>query len=124
MTEQVPPPQGGGLIPTPPLHFIPLPKQEATQLVIEHHYLHRKCPISWAWGIARSKTNPLRLVLLKRDWTSGPVIVSSTQVTTPTVDKPLVEYFICEYGDCTTQVPAKADRCCRHKAEPEVSCVN
>lgn len=51
MTEQVAPPQGGGLIPTPPLHFIPLPKQEATQLVIEHHYLHRKCPISWAWGI-------------------------------------------------------------------------
>ena len=41
----------GGSNPTPPLHFIPLSKREATKLVIEHHYLHRKCPISWTWGV-------------------------------------------------------------------------
>ena len=41
----------GGSIPTPSLHFIDLDKRKATEMVIEHHYLHRKCPISWCWGI-------------------------------------------------------------------------
>src|SRR6267378_85838 len=41
----------GGSIPTPPLHFLTIEKRKATALIIEHHYLHRKCPISWSWGI-------------------------------------------------------------------------
>lgn len=41
----------GGSIPTPPLHFIPIEKHKAIEMVIEHHYLHRKCPISFCWGI-------------------------------------------------------------------------
>lgn len=51
MEEQVAPPSDGVSIPAPPLHFKEITKQVATRLVIEHHYLHRKCPISWAWGI-------------------------------------------------------------------------
>ena len=41
----------GGSIPTPSLHFLEIEKRKATALIIEHHYLHCKCPISWAWGI-------------------------------------------------------------------------
>jgi hypothetical protein len=41
----------GGSIPAPPLHFLAIAKRKATELIIEHHYLHRKCPISWSWGI-------------------------------------------------------------------------
>ena len=41
----------GGSIPAPPLHFLAISKRKATELIIEHHYLHRKCPISWSWGI-------------------------------------------------------------------------
>ena len=46
------PQEDGGSIPTPSLHFVELEKRQATALVIEHHYLHRKCPISFCWGIA------------------------------------------------------------------------
>jgi hypothetical protein len=41
----------GGSIPAPPHHFLAIEKRKATELIIEHHYLHRKCPISWCWGI-------------------------------------------------------------------------
>lgn len=44
-------PSNGGSIPAPPLHFLALDKRKATGIIIEHHYLHRKCPISWAFGI-------------------------------------------------------------------------
>src|SRR2546427_8474102 len=42
---------GGGSTPSRSLHFMPIEKRKAMALIIEHHYLHRKCPISWAWGI-------------------------------------------------------------------------
>lgn len=32
-------------------NFVQIEKREAVELVIEKHYLHRKCPISYAWGI-------------------------------------------------------------------------
>jgi hypothetical protein len=31
--------------------FETIDKHIATDMVITHHYAHRKCPISWAWGI-------------------------------------------------------------------------
>jgi hypothetical protein len=31
--------------------FEAVDKHIATDLVVTHHYAHRKCPISWAWGI-------------------------------------------------------------------------
>lgn len=33
------------------MNFAPITKGEATRLVIRHHYAHRVCPISYAWGI-------------------------------------------------------------------------
>jgi hypothetical protein len=39
-------------IPSSPLHFVKIDARTATALVKEHHhYLHRQCPISFAWGI-------------------------------------------------------------------------
>jgi len=43
--------EDGGSIPTPSLHFVEIDKRNATELIIEHHYLHRKCPISFCWCI-------------------------------------------------------------------------
>ena len=43
--------EDGGSTPTPSLHFIEIDNRKARELVIEHHYLHRKCPISFSWGI-------------------------------------------------------------------------
>jgi len=40
-----------GSNPSPSLHFLEIDKHTATTLVIEHHYLHCECPISWAWGV-------------------------------------------------------------------------
>lgn len=31
--------------------FVPIDKHAATDMVVTHHYAHRKCPISWAWGV-------------------------------------------------------------------------
>lgn len=51
MEKHVAPTIDGGSITTPSLHFLEITKREATDLIIENHYLHRKCPISFAWGI-------------------------------------------------------------------------
>lgn len=45
------PSSDGGSYPTPSLQFIELPERGATELIIEHHYLHRRCQITWSWGI-------------------------------------------------------------------------
>ncbi len=34
-----------------PLQYVELSKKEATSLVVDNHYLHRRCPISFSWGI-------------------------------------------------------------------------
>jgi hypothetical protein len=41
----------GGSNPTPSLQFVAISKSTATNLVVEHHYLHRRCPISWSCGV-------------------------------------------------------------------------
>jgi len=33
------------------LRFVPISKEKATELIIKHHYLRRKCPTSLAYGI-------------------------------------------------------------------------
>ena len=43
----------GGSILTSSLHFVRIEKALATELVIKHHYLHRKPLVSWAFGIIR-----------------------------------------------------------------------
>lgn len=57
-------PSDGGSNPTPSLHFIEISKRKATELIIEHHYLHRKCPISWCWGIEDSEGNILGVLTI------------------------------------------------------------
>jgi hypothetical protein len=54
MVEHAAPTVDGGSKPTPSLHFIEIPKQKATDLIIQNHYLHRRCPISFSWGIETS----------------------------------------------------------------------
>lgn len=59
MVEQLRPEQsghaaGGGSTPTPSLHFLEISEQKAKTLVIEHHYMHRRCPITRAWGIEQN----------------------------------------------------------------------
>jgi hypothetical protein len=74
-------------------------------------------------GVARSKTNPLRLVLLKPEWTPSAVMVTpDPQVPAPdSPAEPVTEWITCDYGDCTTQVTAKGEFCYRHKGDV---CVN
>ena len=45
------PSDDAGSNPSSPLHFFELDARTATALVVKHHYLHRQCPISFAWGI-------------------------------------------------------------------------
>lgn len=54
MVEQPTQSGDGGSNPACPLHALrvaPLGKQEATRLVVAHHYMHRKSPISFAFGL-------------------------------------------------------------------------
>ena len=54
MEEQVAPPSNGVSIPTPPLHFykvFPISNKLAQEVVIKNHYLHRKAPCSFAFGL-------------------------------------------------------------------------
>ncbi len=68
-------------------------------------------------GVAHSPNNPLRLKLLKPDWTG---LVINNPSSTPPIEPP-TEYVTCADGDCTNQVSTKGERCYRHK---EVTCVN
>ncbi len=43
----------GGSTPARSLQYQPIDKKVAIALIIKHHYLHRRCPISWAFGIIR-----------------------------------------------------------------------
>jgi hypothetical protein len=43
--------EDGGSNPASPLQFLPIDKKLATGLIIQNHYLHRKAPIKWAFGI-------------------------------------------------------------------------
>ena len=45
--------ENGGSTPAPSLQFVRIEKARATELVIKHHYLKRRCLISWAFGIVR-----------------------------------------------------------------------
>lgn len=48
------------------LRFAEIDKHTATDLIIEHHYLHRKCPISWAWGIVDAEGNYVGVLTVGR----------------------------------------------------------
>ena len=65
-------------------------------------------------GVPHSKVNPLRLTLLKPDWTSGLVITTQPEAP-PSVDEQ--RYFTCADDGCSTLVPMKGDFCLRHKEE-------
>ena len=80
-------------------------------------------------GVPHSKTNPLRLRLLKPEWSAGIVIanpspaVESREALTPV--EPLSEYITCSDSDCTNQVSAPGEFCYRHQPERKgVTCVN
>jgi hypothetical protein len=62
-------------------------------------------------GVPHSKTNPLRLKLLKPDWT-GPVVAEPVPVVS---GEPALEYYVCSYGDCTNSVETKGERCGTHQ---------
>lgn len=54
LVEHQAPPEGGGSIPTSPLHrcrVAVISRREAVRLVLAHHYMHRKPPVSYAFGI-------------------------------------------------------------------------
>jgi hypothetical protein len=54
MAEQVAPPQDGGSNPTSPLQAYrikPIPNKLAQEVVVKEHYLHRKAPCSFAFGL-------------------------------------------------------------------------
>lgn len=70
-------------------------------------------------GVPRSKTNPQRLILLKPDWSPSGVTVTPE---VPPPAEPVIEYFSCSYGDCTTQVATQGARCSSH--QEVASCVN
>jgi hypothetical protein len=49
----------GGSIPTSSLHFVPISKKQATELVVKNHYLHRK-PIISDWETIRCEPKRVR----------------------------------------------------------------
>lgn len=49
----------GGSTPTSSLHFVPISKKQATELVVKNHYLHRKRSIS-DWGTIRRMPRRVR----------------------------------------------------------------
>lgn len=54
MEEQVAPPQSGVSIPTPSLQdfkIYSIPNKLAQEVVVRYHYLHRKAPCSFAFGL-------------------------------------------------------------------------
>lgn len=58
-------PEGGGSIPTSPLHALrvaPISRSEAVRLVVAHHYMHRKPPVSHAFGIVDGEGKTLGVV--------------------------------------------------------------
>jgi hypothetical protein len=44
------------------LYVAPITPQQATQLVIQHHYLHRRPPISHAYGLHQTTNNQTNIV--------------------------------------------------------------
>jgi AAA domain len=80
-------------------------------------------------GVSHSKTNPLRLRLLKPEWSAGIVIanpspaIENREALTPV--ELLSEYITCSDSDCTNQVSTQGEFCYRHEAERKgVTCVN
>jgi len=79
-------------------------------------------------GVSHSKTNPLRLRLLRPEWSAGMVIanpspVESREELTPV--EALPEYITCSDSDCTNQVSTPGEFCYRHQPERKgVTCVN
>lgn len=58
-------PEEGGSIPTSPLHacrVAPISRREAVRLVVAHHYMHRRPPVSHAFGIIGGAGNTLGVV--------------------------------------------------------------
>lgn len=45
--------EDGGSTPALSLQFVRIEKAQATELIVKHHYLERRCLISWAFGIIR-----------------------------------------------------------------------
>jgi hypothetical protein len=45
--------EDGGSTPALSLQFVRIEKAQATELIVKHHYLHRKPLVSWAFGIIR-----------------------------------------------------------------------
>jgi hypothetical protein len=62
------------------LKFMALDYRTAAALVVEHHYLHRKCPVSWAWGI-RTDEGILGVMTVGKPvtWSSGASLVGETK---------------------------------------------
>src|ERR1035441_9315979 len=60
-----------GSNPSPSLHFLEIDNDIATALVIEHHYMHRRCSISWAWGIKNDSGEVLGVLTVGKmqSWT-------------------------------------------------------
>ena len=69
-----------GSNPSPSLHFLEIDKHTATTLVIEHHYLHCECPISWAWGIEDADGKLLGVLTVGKlmSWSVGCGLVGET----------------------------------------------
>ena len=69
--------------PLQPLRFVPIDKDSATALVIEHHYMHRRCPISWAWGIKDEKGEILGVLTVGKmqSWTVRASLVGEDAAT-------------------------------------------
>lgn len=76
----------GGSNPASPLHslrFTSIDKDSATALVIEHHYMHRRCPISWAWGIKNEQGEVLGVMTVGKmqSWTVRASLVGEDAAT-------------------------------------------
>jgi hypothetical protein len=62
--------------------FVEVDINVATDLVIQHHYLHAKCPISWAWGIVDASGIYVGVLTVGKpnSWSVATSLVGDTKV--------------------------------------------
>jgi len=71
------------------LRFEEIDQQTALDLIVEHHYAHRKCPISWSFGIKNERGEILGVLTVGKmqSWSVRASLVGENRLTAKTDPK-------------------------------------
>ena len=63
------------------IEFVEVDKNVATDIIVAHHYLHSRCPITWAWGIKTEKSIEGVLTIGKpQTWSARAFLFGETKI--------------------------------------------